>query len=80
MLNGSYDKTFQAAFKGQGVHEEEEENEIENELDEDDTARLDLRRNSRSPSENVLALQRVKSLTQRNRMVRMFSLFSGRLY
>jgi hypothetical protein len=72
MLNGGYEKTFQAAFKGQGVDEVDEGNEIENDVDEDDTARFDARRNSRGQSENVLALQRVKSLTQRNRMVRLY--------
>lgn len=39
--------------------------------DEDNTARLN---HASSSSENVLALQRVKSLTQRNRMVRRISL------
>lgn len=40
----------------------------DNNLDGDDTARLDRRLHV--TSENILALQRVKNLTQRNRMVR----------
>ena len=42
----------------------------DNDLEGDDTERLDRRHSVKSSSENVLALQRVKSLTERNRMVR----------
>ncbi|KAJ7621869.1 hypothetical protein DFH06DRAFT_1305632 [Mycena polygramma] len=71
MLNGSNIKTFHAAF-----HSASDPDQHDDELDdydndddddgEDNTARLDQRRHS--ASENVLALQRVKSLTQRNKM------------
>lgn len=52
---------------------EDDDNENENDNDEDNTARLDRRRSlqSQGTSENLQALQRVKSLTQRNRMVSM---------
>ncbi|KIJ60207.1 hypothetical protein HYDPIDRAFT_117468 [Hydnomerulius pinastri MD-312] len=46
--------------------DEDDENDYANE--EDDTARLDSRLVTKSPSENIVALQRVKSLAQRNRM------------
>lgn len=67
MLNGSNIKTFHAAFHASG-HYDDEQDEYDNENDdegEDNTARLDRRH---SASENVLALQRVKNLTQRNKM------------
>jgi hypothetical protein len=70
MLNGTYEKTFKAAFRGQDVEEEEEEADFE-EQGEDDTARLNLRnKDTKNSSENILALQRVKNLAQRNRLVR----------
>lgn len=50
-------------------NEGDDDNDNDNDDGEDNTARLDRRRASKSPSENSLALQRVKSLTQRNRMV-----------
>ncbi|KIK90898.1 hypothetical protein PAXRUDRAFT_150873 [Paxillus rubicundulus Ve08.2h10] len=46
--------------------DEDDENDHTNE--EDNTARLDFRLAGQGPSGNVAALQRVKSLTQRNRM------------
>ena len=55
------------------------ENEHDNDLDGDDTARLDSKvfaahsvdtLKSKSSSENRVALQRAKSLAQRNRLVR----------
>ncbi|KAF7314862.1 hypothetical protein MKEN_00960700 [Mycena kentingensis (nom. inval.)] len=65
MLNGNNLKAFHAAF-----HPTENDNDDheydDNDDGEDNTARLDLRRHS--ASENVLALERVKSLTQRNKM------------
>ncbi|CAK5275358.1 unnamed protein product [Mycena citricolor] len=75
MLNGSNLKAFHAAFQhnhnDQAPHRlhYEEPDDIDNDIDddgEDNTARLDKRRHS--ASENVLALQRVKSLTQRNKI------------
>ncbi|KAJ7769150.1 hypothetical protein DFH07DRAFT_1058213 [Mycena maculata] len=68
MLNGSNIKTFHAAFHS-AVPDNHDEDDYENDNDdegEDNTARLDQRRHS--ASENVLALQRVKSLTERNKM------------
>ncbi|KAJ7490661.1 hypothetical protein FB451DRAFT_1361458 [Mycena latifolia] len=71
MLNGSNIKTFHAAFQSTAPnhHHDDEHDDYDNDNDddgEDNTARLDQRRHS--TSENVLALQRVKSLTQRNKM------------
>jgi hypothetical protein len=71
MLNGGYGKTSSngalARIPGNGRIDEEDVHDHDNE-DEDSTARLG-RQTRRVTSENVLALQRVKSLTQRNRMV-----------
>ncbi|KAF7298612.1 hypothetical protein MIND_00808300 [Mycena indigotica] len=62
MLNGNNLKTFHAAF-----HNNNDDPEYEHDIDdEDNTARLDQRRHS--ASENVLALERLKSLTQRNKI------------
>lgn len=85
MLNGTNIKTFQAAFaqnshpksnlKNQPhsspdeYDEDDNDNDNDNDNDEDNTARLDRRHSLKTASENVIALQRVKSLTQRNRMV-----------
>ncbi|KAJ7198411.1 hypothetical protein B0H12DRAFT_1166151 [Mycena haematopus] len=72
MLNGSNIKTFHAAFAS-AADDEHDEHDIDNDNDNDDdegednTARLDQQRRH-SASENVLALQRVKSLAQRNKM------------
>ncbi|KAJ7456728.1 hypothetical protein B0H11DRAFT_223332 [Mycena galericulata] len=68
MLNGSNIKTFHAAFHS-ALPDHDDEDDYDNDNDdegEDNTARLDQRRHS--TSENVLALQRVKSLTERNKM------------
>ncbi|KAH7885464.1 hypothetical protein F5I97DRAFT_1393379 [Phlebopus sp. FC_14] len=46
--------------------DEDDENDFAN--DEDNTARLDRRHSTKSSNENVVALQRVKNLAQRNRM------------
>ncbi|KAF5311565.1 hypothetical protein D9611_009505 [Ephemerocybe angulata] len=46
----------------------EEDNDNDNDADGDNTARLDRRHHVKSSSENVMAMQRVMSLTQRNRM------------
>ncbi|KAF7364723.1 hypothetical protein MVEN_00342100 [Mycena venus] len=71
MLNGSNIKTFHAAFSSAaaGAADEHDDDYDNNDDDdgEDNTARLDQQRRH-SASENVLALQRVKSLTQRNKM------------
>lgn len=52
--------------------DEDDENDFANE--EDDTARLDRRYATKNPSENDVALQRVRSLAQRNRMVCLLAL------
>jgi hypothetical protein len=52
------------------THDDDHDNDYDN--DEDDTARIDKRHSNRSSSENAMALQRVKSLAQRNRMVSIF--------
>lgn len=68
MLNEANVKTFHTAFVRRNASVDDDDDDYDNENndnDEDNTARL--KRNS--ASENVLALQRVKSLTQRNRMV-----------
>ncbi|KAJ7643623.1 hypothetical protein FB45DRAFT_895601 [Roridomyces roridus] len=67
MLNGTNIKTFHAAFHS-SVSDHHDEDDLDNDIDdegEDNTARLNRRH---SASENVLALQRVKSLTERNKM------------
>lgn len=68
MLNGSYDNEINSRLTT-NIKEDYEDDEIENDNEEDNTARLDRRRSLKTPNENILALQRVKSLTQRNRMV-----------
>ena len=57
-----------------GDFDDDYDNDNDSNLDGDDTARLDRRLlggadNAKSSSENVLALQRVRSLAQRNKMV-----------
>jgi len=68
MLNGNYDNETGSRLTT-NIQEDHEDDEIENDNDEDNTARLDRRRSLKTPNENILALQRVKSLTQRNRLV-----------
>ena len=73
MHNGSLAKVSSEALAkppASGRIDEEEINEVDND-DEDHTARLG-RQSRAAVNENVLALQRVKSLTQRNRLVRSF--------
>jgi hypothetical protein len=72
MLNGNYDNEINAR-SNTNIREVDEEDDNDN--DEDNTARLDRRRSLKGASENIEALQRVKSLTQRNRLVSAF-LFS----
>jgi hypothetical protein len=73
MLNG-HDKLFHAAFqRSQKGPDDDDEDGNENDDAEDNTAKLadgGRRHSFKSPSENILALQRLKSLAQRNRMVR----------
>ncbi|KAK0462051.1 uncharacterized protein EV420DRAFT_1746320 [Desarmillaria tabescens] len=78
MLTESNVKTFHHAFeeKQNGStsrlvdpdDDDDYDNDHDNNDDEDNTARLSRRQSSISSSENVQALERVKSLTQRNRM------------
>lgn len=84
MPNGTNVKAVHSAFVNAGNHPDDAEvapsldddfhddfdNDYDNDDGEDNTARLDLRRQSlNSSNDNVEALQRVKSLAQRNRMV-----------
>jgi hypothetical protein len=78
MTNGTSIKTPTTSFTKNGRLDEEED-EHENDDDEDHTAQLGRQQFHRSSSENVLALQRVKSLTQRNRMVSFFHFFVSQL-
>ncbi|KAG7445621.1 uncharacterized protein BT62DRAFT_932779 [Guyanagaster necrorhizus] len=78
MLTESNVKTFHHAFEeeqdgfaSRSVDPDDDDdydNDNDNNDDEDNTARLNGRHSSISSSENVQALERVKSLTQRNRM------------
>jgi hypothetical protein len=68
MLNGDYETNNRSTTNIKEA-EEDEENDHDNDNDEDSTARLDRRRSMKSTNENIEALQRVKSLTQRNRLV-----------
>lgn len=72
MLDESNVKAFHAAFTGKNssnLDDDDDDNEHDNDYDEDNTARLDRRNSLKAANENTLALQRVKSLTQRNRVV-----------
>lgn len=64
----TYDKPI-AISKTSRPNSDDEDDENDHAADEDITARLDRRLGTSSPSENIAALQRVKSLAQRNRMV-----------
>lgn len=71
MSGGSGDRSY-GYNKKRGSTLDDEDEQDENENDEDHTARLsDDRRRSfpKAASDNQSALQRVKNLTQRNRMV-----------
>lgn len=65
LLNG-YENEFNTRSTT-NIKEDDEDDDNDN--DDDNTARLDRRRSLKSTSENIEALQRVKSLTQRNRRV-----------
>lgn len=54
-----------------------DDEDVENDHEEDNTARLDLRIGVKNTSENVDAPQRVKSLAQRNRMVSLLYFLLG---
>jgi hypothetical protein len=71
MINGKYDHDI----KTRSTTNINEDDEDEDDNDEDNTARLDRRRSLKNASENVDALQRVKSLAHRNRMVRVIFFF-----
>ncbi|CAL1712984.1 unnamed protein product [Somion occarium] len=73
MFNGSYNKS-QTSLRPRTANLSDDEDDLhDNEHDEDDTARFSLERKRSSltstTKENISALQRVRSLTQRNRMV-----------
>ena len=75
MSGGLGDRSYASSTssKKRSSYGEDEDDADENENDEDHTARLsgDRRRSlSKGAPDNQVALQRVKSLTQRNRMVR----------
>ncbi|KAG8214349.1 hypothetical protein J3R82DRAFT_9318 [Butyriboletus roseoflavus] len=63
-----------ALFKTSRPNSDDEDDENDHAGEEDNTARLDRRLAVKSPSENIAALQRVKSLAQRNRMVSLLRL------
>ncbi|KAF9222950.1 hypothetical protein BS17DRAFT_782867 [Gyrodon lividus] len=63
----SYDKPTPIS-KTSRPNSDDEDDENDHANEEDNTARLDHRHSNMSPSENVAALQRVKSLAQRNRV------------
>lgn len=63
-----YDKPM-AMSKTSRPNSDDEDDENDYAGEEDNTARLDRRLGVKSPSENIAALQRVKNLAQRNRMV-----------
>lgn len=72
MLNGTHNtETIYRSTTNinEDYEDDDDENDNDNDDGEDNTERLDRRRSLKSPTENSLALQRVKSLTQRNRMV-----------
>lgn len=64
----TYDKSI-AMSKTSRPNSDDEDDDNDHAGEEDVTARLDRRLGTKSPSENIAALQRVKSLAQRNRMV-----------
>ena len=68
MPTETYDK-YIAISKTSRPNSDDDDDENDHAGEEDNTARLDRRFGAKSPSENNAALQRVKSLAQRNRMV-----------
>lgn len=73
MSHGDYDNEsiHRNSRSTTNIIENKEDDDNDNDNDEDNTARLDGRRflQNQGTSENLQALQRVKNLTQRNRMV-----------
>lgn len=76
LLNEANVKAFHSAFTSPNKEydDDDDHDNDNNDNDEDNTARLNrishFRNGDGNGNENDLALQRVKSLTQRNRMVR----------
>ncbi|KAG2146263.1 hypothetical protein DEU56DRAFT_787211 [Suillus clintonianus] len=67
MSDRNYDTPSTPAKSSRNIDDDDDdENDYSNE--EDDTARLDRSHAVKSPNENLVALQRVKSLAERNRM------------
>lgn len=67
MTHRNYDTPSTPAKSSRNIDDDDDdENDYSNE--EDDTARLDRSHAIKSPNENLVALQRVKSLAERNRM------------
>ncbi|KAG2038154.1 hypothetical protein BDR03DRAFT_955301 [Suillus americanus] len=67
MSHRNYDTPSTPAKSSRNIDDDDDdENDYSNE--EDDTARLDRSHAVKSPNENLVALQRVKSLAERNRM------------
>ncbi|KAG0704451.1 hypothetical protein DFH29DRAFT_873681 [Suillus ampliporus] len=67
MSDRNYDTPNTLAKSSRNIDDDDDdENDYSNE--EDDTARLDCSHATKSPNENLVALQRVKSLAERNRM------------
>ncbi|KAG1780693.1 hypothetical protein EV702DRAFT_1194166 [Suillus placidus] len=67
MSDRNYDTPSTPAKSSRNIDDDDDdENDYSNE--EDDTARLDRSHAIKSPNENLVALQRVKSLAERNRM------------
>ena len=73
MPTETYDKHITMP-KTSRPNSDDEDDENDHAGEEDNTARLDHRIGVKSPSENIAALQRVKSLAQRNRMVSLLRL------
>lgn len=67
MSDRNYD-THSTPSKPPRTFDDDDDDENDN-SNEEDTARLDRSHAMKSPNENLVALQRVKSLTERNRMV-----------
>ncbi|KAH7904956.1 hypothetical protein BJ138DRAFT_1018373 [Hygrophoropsis aurantiaca] len=68
MPNGNYDKQLPSFNNTRSTPDLDEDDENDLGTGEDDTARLDRKYSAKAPSENSVALQRVKSLAERNRM------------
>lgn len=69
MSNWNYD-TPSTPSKTSRTIDDDDDDENDNSNEEDDTARLDRSHATKTPNENLVVLQRAKSLAERNRMVR----------